>query len=269
MDWVNWLGLGALLVASLIGIVAVDSPTPGAPPTPTKTAASQPLSLSSSSVTSAAQRVDDDPEAAIDAQITELDRQDQLLHEKEELLRTEAEAEARRQEQEAAKRDKQERLAQEAAIRAKLERHDREQSQGWRAFLKALIKKDKAAAYRIVQTLDQTYSTDQLLSASDLTSAIATKVGKFARLTVKFDSDAPGGVLVFPYSVDLGFRLLGEDIRPNLPQRLFLDGAPHNRFVSDEVFTVVGRIKGTYKYDTAFGGTNTVPAIRFEYLFSQ
>lgn len=269
MDWTIWLYLGAALVYGTINLVDMALPKPSESPIPSRTEISQSLSQSSSSsVAAGSKSVNGDPEAAISAQSAELDRQDQLLRELEDRRRAEAEAEERRQEQRAARRAEQKRLAQEAAMRAEEDRQ-REQSQRWQSFLKALLSKDKATAGRLARTLDQDHSTNLLLSASDLTSAISSKVGKFARLTVKFDSDAPGGALVFPYSVDLGFRLLGEDIRPSLPQRLFLEGAPHCRFVSDEVITVVGRVKGTYKYDTAIGGTNTVPAIRFEYLFPQ
>lgn len=207
-----------------------------------------------------------DPWSQIESQMEEDDRRQRETQETIEWFQQEMQKRAEKQAEEQKRAKQRERERQEQEWRAEQERRNREQSQQWHSFLKALLSKDKAKADKIVQTLDRSHTVDVLLGAGDLTSGIGDKVGKFARLTVKFDSDAPGGVLVFPHSVDLGFRLLGENLTPPSTNRIFLDGAPHGRFVSDEVFTVVGRVKGTYKYETVFGGTNTVPAIRFEYL---
>lgn len=214
----------------------------------------------------------------LDAAIEEVEREKQRERRaREEQVRSQRQAELDRIAQEARARqealrleqDRQRREREEDEKRREAERQaqrERDQSQNWHSFLNALLSRDKKKADMLAQALDYSHSMDVLLGSGDLTSGIGDKIGKFARLTVKFDSDAPGGVLVFPHSIDLGFRFLGESLTPPSSARIFLDGAPHGRFVSEEVFTVVGRVTGTYKYDTVFGGTNTVPAIRFEYL---
>lgn len=144
------------------------------------------------------------------------------------------------------------------------------QNRAWDDFLQALIKGNKSSAARIAKNLDISVGTKRLIGIFGLRSNISSKVGKFACISVRFDSDAPGGVLAITQIPEdqrqfltgvLGLAQIPED------QRVFLKGAQHNSYVSGETFFLVGRITGVYKYDTVLGGTNTVPSIKAEYVF--
>ncbi|MBO9540014.1 PDZ domain-containing protein [bacterium] len=170
----------------------------------------------------------------------------------------EAEAEALQKEQEAEE-------SRRAQQQDEIEAQQKAQADNWQTFINALIKRDKATASKIGPSLSKINTPDYLIGSHNIATEVNSKIGKFAMVDVKFDSDAPGGALVFLRQKEWSDFSRSWDVVYN--QRLFLPDVSSGRFVSGESFTFVGRITGTYKYTTVLGGSATVPSVRAEYIF--